>query len=388
MKKKAVLLLLACSVAQPLVARKTNRPAEESVPHTQISSTKEKNKSAAGNVPTSRMWDYARSLLKYTQALTEQARGNDKQAKILYEELLKAGAPVHVYSGLLRLYDQSGDNRKIAALAPLLEEQFVEDPDILLIFSRAFGAIGDKEEANRRLIELSQRFPGHQEIALNAVETFLQLREPGNAIRVLDNMLESDARNINKHVFHFLRAQVYMRMLNYTQALAALDTALEYNPHFQRAQILRRLIEEQRGQLTQAIRGQTVVLDMTKNAQETMKKHVLQLITGQRKQLKPDAERKEECFRKALKMLEEGQYFQSLTLINNCLKSAPGNVELRLLKIEILMSMRRVDDAVNTLTKWVLSDPNREVWCEALNMLAHSDVSPETIISAFESIHA
>jgi tetratricopeptide (TPR) repeat protein len=148
------------------------------------------------------------------------------------------------------------------------------------------------------------------------------------------------------------------------------------------------MIEEQAGKLEQAIKGYSSYLELIGPNQQ-IERHLLELVFKQKA-----AQRNQQvvfldkaCLSKSLLLFERKQYQAALHQINNCLDQAPNDTNTRLLKIQILTTMRNFDETIATLSAWISQEPDNSAWYQALHLLRRATVPTVKIINALSTIH-
>lgn len=331
----------------------------------------------------------ANNFHRYIWANYQQFSGNKHQAQQWYE--LIADAPqqsVFTNKGYLHFLNDHGNYARIMELMPKLEGTFKNDPDIQLIFVVALRKTGKEQEADDKLLRLSHTFKLHPEIVFQATETLVKRKETTNALSLIDDYLNSAPRRPNNFIFHFLKAQIYVNMRDIKQARAHIQQCLDAHPRFPQGWLLLAMMEEQAGQLDQAIKGYSSYLELIGKNQQ-IERHLLELVFKQKA-----AQRNQQivfidkaCLSKSLLLFERKQYQAALQQINNCLEQAPDDTNARLLKIQILTTMRNFDETIATLTAWISQEPDNTAWYQALHLLRRAQVPTVKIINALSTIH-
>jgi len=326
---------------------------------------------------------------RYIWANYQQFSGNKQQAQQWYKEI--ADAPqqsVFTNKGYLHFLNDQGNYTRIVELMPTLETTFKNDPDIQLIFVIALRKTGKETEADDKLIRLSHTFKLHPEIVFQATETLVKRKEINNALSLIDDYLNSAPRRPNNFIFHFLKAQIYVNMRDFQQARAQIQQCLDTHPRFPQGWLLLAMIEEQAGQLEQAIKGYSSYLELIGRNQQ-IERHLLELVFKQKA-----AQRNQQvvfidkaCLSKSLLLFEKKQYQAALHQVNNCLEQAPHDTNARLLKIQILTTMRNFDETISTLSAWISQEPENPAWYQALNLLRRATVPTVKLINALSTVH-
>lgn len=331
----------------------------------------------------------ANQFHRYIWANYQQFAGNKQQAQQWYD--LISDAPqqsIFTNKGYLHFLNEHGNYARIIELMLSLESTFKNDPDIQLIFANALKKTGKEKEADDKFIRLSQAFKLHPEIVFQACEIFMKRKESHNALSLIDDYLNSTPHRPNNFIFHFLKAQIYITMQDMKSARAHLQQCLDAHPRFPQGLLLLAMIEEQSGQLELAIKGYSSYLELIGKNQQ-IEHHLLELVFKQKA-----AQHNQHvvyvdkaCLSKSLLLFERKQYQAALQQVNGCLEQAPKDANARLLKVQILTTMKQFDETIAALTAWIAQEPDNPSWYQALNLLRHTQVPIIKIINALTTIH-
>ena len=94
-----------------------------------------------------------------------------------------------------------------------------------------------------------------------------------------------------------------------------------------------------------------------------------------------------QSFSEALNAYDKKEYPKALQIIQKTAlleKHTPS----RLLRIELLCKMNKVNEALNLLTQWLMNDETNETWYRALQLLHNAGVPTATILSIFSKVEA
>src|SRR5207244_2855140 len=122
---------------------------------------------------------------------------------------------VYTYKGYLNILADSNELnnfRTIVELIPTLHEKFSNDPDMQLIFVKAFEKTNQTKKADNLIIQLSHSFKTHAEITFRAAQIYIRRQESENALLTIDAFLNNSARRPNNFVFYFLNTQIYIHL--------------------------------------------------------------------------------------------------------------------------------------------------------------------------------
>ena len=330
----------------------------------------------------------ANQYFNYFWANYQHFGGNAAESEKWYNHLFET--PNHspfTNKGYLHFLNDRGNHKRIVELMPKLEISFKKDPDVQLIFVTALKKTGKTVEADDRIIRLSQSFKEHPEIVFQAAETLTRNKQMKNALALIDNYLNSAPRRPNNFIFYFLKGQIYLHLKEYKLARAQLQQCLEAHPRFPQGWLLMAMLEEQTGQVDQAVKGYSSYLEIA-GPNPQIERHLLTLVLKQ----KASQNNRQllfvnrSCFQKAMILFERKQYKVALSEINQCLNQNNTDTHSRLLKIQILTAMQTYDETVKTLVAWIDQEPQNAIWYQTLHLLNRLKVPTQKLISALSAI--
>lgn len=324
----------------------------------------------------------------YFWANYNQFSGNHAETRKWYNHIFSQEShSILNNKGYLHFLADSGDFKKIIQLMPKLEKPFEKDPDVQLLFVKALQKTGRKNDADNRIVALARNFKEHTEIVFNATETLVERKELKNALSLLDDYLNSAARRPNNFIFYFMKGKIHMQLKEYTQARSFLQQCVDSHPRFPQGWLLKAMLEEESGNLEQAIKGFSSFLEIS-GPNKQIEQHMLALV------LKQKASQKQSntlvlnrpCMQHALALFEKKQYSAALAHINTCLAKNETDSQMRLLKIQILTAMESHDEVMQLLVAWSTQEPSNPMWQQVLHLLSRAQVPLARIITAFRSI--
>ena len=333
--------------------------------------------------------DSADPVHHYFWANYQQFRGNTKEAQAWYDSLLtNQRSSIYTNKGYLHFLHDSGDHKRIVELIPKLEKTFENDPDIQLIFAQALKKTGDVKQADNKIVKLAHQFTTHPEIVFQAAEVLVRNHQHENALLVIEDYLNSAPHRPNHFIFHFLKAQVHSQLGNYQLAKTSVQECLAIQPRFPQGWLLLALMEEQAGKLDDAIKGYSSYLEVAGSNQQ-IEQHLLRLAFKQ-KSLKNSYGMlaiNKNCFDKAVLLYDRKQYAEALKQLDICLSQNPQDAKMRLLKVQILTALTKVDEAIHLLVQWSNAEKANPMWLQCLHLLPRAGNVPyEKIAQAFERI--
>lgn len=307
-----------------------------------------------------------------------------KQALIWHKKHLPTlDLPGYRYRGLLHFFKKTDNMRNIIALMPIVENAFIDDIEMQLLFINALQRTGAQREADERIINLASKVKDNQEIAFYATQTYLRRKEPENALAVIDNYLATAQARLNTFIFYFLKAQVYLSSERKDKALIELKRSLEVHPGFDKGWLLFALLQEQKGNLTKAIKGYRTFVDLSSQPSSQVTEHLMRLIFQQKmlEARKHEAYIDLSAFEQALMLFQEKNYRKALEKIDESLIKEPRSKESRLLKTEILYALNRAVDALKEVYAWSNTESDGGLWLELAHLIACKNGLEKQLIS-------
>ncbi len=324
----------------------------------------------------------------YFWANYNQFGGNQAETRKWYNHILaEENHSILNNKGYLHFLADSGDFKKIVELMPKLETAFAKDPDVQLLFVKALQKVGRKNDADNRVVTLARTFKEHTEIVFNAAETLVEKKELKNALALLDDYLNSAPRRPNNFIFYFMKGKIHMQLKDYTQARTFLQQCVEAHPRFPQGWLLKAMLEEESGNLEQAIKGFSSFLEVT-GPNKQIEQHLLALVLKQKATQKKSNTivLNRPCMQQAMSLFEKKQYRAALAHIDTCLAKNETDGQMRLLKVQILTAMKSHDDVIKLLVSWSAQEPGNPMWQQVLHLLSRAEVPIDRIITAFRSI--
>ena len=282
------------------------------------------------------------SIHRYVWANYQQYKNNLPQAKQLYEALLKKENSPYAYKGYIHLLQEGNLWQPIAQLIPSLDSTFADDLEMQMIFAQALENTGDHSGCDERLIKINEKHKNNQDIAFATVQCYIRRKEPENALRVINDFLNSVPSRPNNFVFYFIKSQIYVQLNKKSEALESVKKSIELYPKFDKSWLMFAILEEQAGQIEQAIKGYSHFLEETKEGAEAVKKHLMELALKHEVKV-PDkkSDTKISSFEQALICAHDKEHDKALGLVENCLKQKPDNMQYRLFKLDMLAALKK-----------------------------------------------
>ncbi len=330
----------------------------------------------------------ASNLHQYIWASYNHFAGNTKITHHWYQKIFSCPSSIYTYKGYIHFLYDLGQYQRIIKLTDSLNTIFAQDPDIQRIFALSFEKTNNHAQADERFIRLNDQFKSHQEIALHTTNVYLRKKEPENALKVIDHLLDSSPKKPNSFIFYFLKAQIFTQLNKHQDARIHIKKTLEMHPKFDKGWLLFAILEEQAGKVDAAIKGYTTFLEITNEPNKAIEQQLLALVLQQKMVEKKNQPLliSRSCFDKALLLFKQKKYTPALEQIDKCLKQSPGNNDNKLLKIQILSAQNHFDQAIKLLNTWIDQEPDNTLWYKTLHILPRTGAPETLILQALEQI--
>ena len=330
----------------------------------------------------------AQNLQRYMLANYYQFAGDLKNAGHWYQQIAPEAASRYIYLGYVPFLAATESNAQIVSLIPQLDGPFKNNLDMQLLFASALEKTGQKNDGYARLIMLNEQNKSNQELAFKVAQIYLARSEPENALKVIDNLLNSTARRPNNYIFHFMKAQVFLQMNKKPEALVAVKQCIESYPKFDKSWLLYAVLHEQEGKLEEAIKGYTTFLETSNEPNGEIQRHLLSLAFRQKVINKKNGviNNSKEYLTQAAQLFDNKEYIKTLHQIDLYLSQSPHDPEARLMKIQVLASQNQFDTAVTLLADWIANGNDKELWLQTLHLLAYSGLPYKRALQALETV--
>ena len=304
-----------------------------------------------------------------------------------YKKLLEGKKPpAYMYRGLVQLLSQSDNAKQIVLLMPSLEAAFKDDIEMQLIFARALQQTGHHKAADEKMLQLLTKAPGDPQVVFNTVQVYLRNKEFQKALAALSTFIDQTHNRMNNHIFHFLKAQIYLSMDKKPEALAETEKSLELYPTFEKGWLLYALLHEQLGALKKAIKGYTSYLELTGGSPE-IQEHLLRLSLKQRI-LDTNAKEvyvSQSHLEQAMVLFKQKKFKEALDEVDKAISKDPHDTDAKLFKIQVLNSIA-TPQALAQLHQWLKKQPTSQLWLQTMHMLATQHNAEQEAINILRDI--
>lgn len=328
-----------------------------------------------------------RTYGQYFQAVFDMEEGKINEAQEKFNELNATSASTVIQPGHIRFLRKTKQFNKILQQPQILAKESADDPDVQIITIEALINTNKQQQAIQKMVEAIDKFPDNQQLAMIAVQWYLSNRNPTNALIVIDRYLSNAASKPNNYQFLFIKANILALQNQIGQARDAAKECLAANRNFERCWLLYAQIEEQLGNLDQAIKGYKTFLDLV-GREAGVQNHLLDLLYKQKmiKEHKTIQSIPMTYLQKGLLLLEQNQPAEALTMIEECLKQEPNNTEAIQLKIQILENLGALQQAFKLTTDLMNAQPMNELWFKTAASLQKKGIKRHQLVAAYQQV--
>ncbi len=302
-----------------------------------------------------------------------------------YQKLLASSKSLYPYSGYVRFLYATSQFNVIVSLIPKLEKTFENDLDMKLMFAQALAETGHGEVADIEFIKLQNRYKENTELTYLAAQAHAK-KDPKKSILVIDEFLNSTPFQPRNCIFYFMKSQYHMSLNEKEKAIENAQKSLDLCPRFDKGWLLLGMLQEQQGKISEAIKGYSTFLELTGPNKEIEQQVNALLIKSKVQQTSPPDRKNISYLTNALTWYENKDYEKALVSLERSLKQDPNNKEARLLKINILSAMNRINDATQLLQTWMCDDPSNEAWFKALHLLYKAGLNKDVAINVLHAV--
>lgn len=332
----------------------------------------------------------------YLKASYLHARGKVKEATATYQSLLEHNPPSYVYDGYLTLLFDMGQFQAIIGLvekkeAPI-QRILKHNLDLQLIVAQSYIHVNQDQKAGIMLTKLAKEHPDNVQIAYYAAVALLKGNQAAKATEFIDTCLANQSLQSKHFLFYFLKSKIYLAQQNLPQALSCIEKSLEKFPKFDRGWLLKGMLMEQQGKVTEAISGYKSFLDIV-GRDAMVEKQLIQLLFSQKRfseaadyLKKIKSESPEYFFDLALIQHKGNDFGAAYSNIKKALKLNPDFKQARLLAVDILFAQQKYDHVLSFMRKWIARTPQDDVALHTLLILRKSPIGAEKIIALLEGL--
>ncbi|MFA5306577.1 MAG: tetratricopeptide repeat protein [Candidatus Babeliales bacterium] len=331
----------------------------------------------------------------YLLATYQHASGQAAPALKTYKQLLKSDPSPHAYGDLFQLLADTGQFKTVATIyeskAPIFDNVLGQDIQVQLTLAQSYLNTGKNNDAERIFTKLAAQHPDNDHVAYFSTLAYIKNNDLSKAHKLIDTCLANPALKQKHFLFYFLRSKILVHQNKLPQALVSIETSLKLFPRFDHGWLFKSMLLEQMGRVNDAINGYKKFIDLV-GGDEDIEKQLIQLLFSQQRfaealnYLKRVKTRTPEYFfDRALLELKIGNADKALACTDESLKLCPTFTKARLLKMEILLNNKRIDDLLAYVHDWIQAYPEDQSAIHAL-LLLKPHVPLERLIQTLQKI--
>lgn len=331
----------------------------------------------------------------YLLGTYQHASGQAAPALKTYKQLLKSDPSPHAYGDLFQLLADTGQFKTVVTIyeskAPIFDNVLGQDIQVQLTLAQSYLNAGKNADADRIFTKLAAKYPDNDHVAYFSTLAYIKSNDLSKAHKLIDTCLANSALKQKHFLFYFLRSKVLVHQNKLPQALASIETSLKLFPRFDHGWLFKSMLLEQMGRINDAINGYKKFVDLV-GGDEDIEKQLIQLLFSQQRfaealnYLKRVKTRTPEYFfDRALLELKVGSIDKALACADESLKLCPTFTKARLLKMEILLNNKRIDELLAYVHDWIQAYPEDQAAVHGL-LLLKPHVPVERLIQTLQEI--
>lgn len=324
--------------------------------------------------------------------------GNASKALTSFKSVFSMQPSIYVYESYLKLLFEMGDLKKVIDIysknVKKFASEFKNNLDFWIVIAQALLVTNKDAEAGKIFTDLAKNFPDNEQIAYYYTMSMLKNNELDVALTYLNDCLNKPIFKQKFFLFYFLRSKIYLQKSRHELALKDIEKSLELFPNFDRGWLIKSMLMEQQGKVNEAIKGYMQFLNIV-GRDEMVEKQIIQLLFNQKryddaakylKKLKGDTP--EYYFNLALIEFNAGRLPQALKMVNACLDRSPLISPARLLKIDVLLSMKDFKGCLKFMEEWLSQKTIDNAAISTLMLLRKTPIQIQNVTKLLEKVVA
>ncbi len=332
----------------------------------------------------------------YLTAAYQHSSGKIMQALESYRRLLKYNPSTHAYNGFLHLlFDVEQFNTVIKlyeSKEAAFKKAFADNILLQLIVAQSYLSADQDEKAEKMFLSLIEKHPNNEQVAYFTTIALIKNNHMEKATNLIDKSLKNPALKQRAFLFHFLKSKIFIQQNKLPLALAEIEKSLKIFPRFDRGWLFKAVLLEQMGKINEAIGGYKKFLNLVGRDVMVEKQLVQLLFTEQRfgealeflKQMRSNTP--DYFFDLALIELKAGNTKKALVNIEKTIQLAPTFNKARLLKVEILLNSKKIDELLSFMKDWILTDCNNISVIHTLLLLRNTGIRTTSLIKTLQAV--
>jgi tetratricopeptide (TPR) repeat protein len=337
--------------------------------------------------------------------------GNANKALKAYQELVNLGPSAYGYGGFLEFLFDAGQYKVIISFYERNQEQlseaFKDNIQLQLVLAQSYLNLSDdksagqgseslivsnEEKADKIFIDLATNHPDNEQVAYFATLALLKRGDLDKADAMIMRCLNNQALKSKHFLFQFLRSKIFVQRGELAHALECIEASLKLFPRFDRAMLLRAVLQEQLGNINASIEGYRTYLD-SNGRDEMVEKQLVQVLFSSKRfkealeaLQKIKADTAEYYFDIALLEHKSGNNAAALTSVHKSLLKNASFAKAIILKVELLLELRRNKELLNFMEKTLTENSDNQPIVHTFLLLSKANISAHSLVKVLQRI--
>ncbi len=334
----------------------------------------------------------AEDYFLYTKANYQHKISQHDRALQTFQRLFERNPSVYAYLGYANLLFDSSQFQKIIDLPDNVKEKFKDNIDFQLTLAQAYLFSDQDKKASKLFETLSLENPNNEFIAYYTAVSYLKNNQIDKALGFIDRSLNKKSLASKHFLFYFLKSKLFMQLGQPHKALEFAEKSVELFPRFDKGWLFKALLCEQLGRANDAIKGYQKFLDLTGH-DTAIERQLIHLLFLQKRfgdaadvLKKVPGDSPDYYFDLALVEWKSGNNKAALENINKSLQKVSGFRKAKLLKIELLLSLNKLDQALNFSADWIDHEPNDVSVVHTFMLLRRANVPVDSMVGKLQEL--
>lgn len=336
----------------------------------------------------------AKNYFSYLKASYQRHSDPKKSLRSFEQFFSQQKNTPEAYIGFIKLLFDINQFNKIIQIkeTKLKEDDFNGNLEIQTIFALSYLNLNKFTQAENLFSKLLKEYPNDVQVAYYNVVAYIKANQLKKALDAINQAVKKLAFRSKHFLFYFLASKIYLATGLKDKALDSINKSLELYSDFGKGWLLKALLEEQLGQINNAISGYKNFLNIV-GKDLTVEKQLVQLLF-RNKRFKEAAD-----ILKKMKLNTAPYYFDlaliewegknlksALENVNKALKKLSNFKRARLLKVEILIAANKKDEALKFLQGCLQKYPEDNSIIHTMILLKRAGIQSVQLINVFENI--
>ncbi len=334
----------------------------------------------------------ARNYQHYLSGSVDYMTGKYDSAILKFEKLKKSESCIYFYDNYIRFLFTTSQFDAIVKLPIKIKRAFKGNLEIEKIFAQSYFYMGKGQNSAAFLNKLIKQHPNDIQLLYFKAVGLIKNSKLDEALTFINSCLKNENLQSKYFLFYFLISKIYLQKEQTPEALKFVNKSLELFPDFDKGLLLRSILQEQLGQIKDAVFGYQRFLAIV-GADEPVEKQLIRLLFMSKRfdeavviLEKIKNKTPAQSFDLALIKWHSGKNDAAFKLIEGLIKSNPKFNDAKLLKIEMLIAQRKFKDALDSLNCWLQDEPENKQLIQVLLLLRHNGIKVKNIINILQDV--